>query len=394
VVAPYPHLRGRARAGGGGRDHLLRQVGRADDARCLQSSSGPHVACSPAERRGDLGLTVPRRPFLDEGAARRRRVAGISTRGAALRPGVLLPGHGRRWWARPPSHADMDLLSELLRELLAVTREEMQRGGSVAEIRRDRADRRLARYHRRRDLVQYTVSQRFAIYRCLNNMTPERTGRGWWHDLRPSVAGGGERRARHALLAESTARGGGFAGLAARARRLGRRRRPEALALVAAYRQSQPADARGAGAGLRAAARRRPGGSGHRRRHRVRGSGAAGRAARRWRSTGPSRPRCSRSAASRCSGRWCWRSPWRRRWRRSRRRWPRTPLPRAQRRKGEFFLGKAHQMEGDHLRSGQHYRRALPGWARPLYRCYASASSLSICRRRGRARAPARAGAG
>src|SRR5262249_24059299 len=51
----------------------------------------------------------------------------------------------------------------------------------------ERVDRKLAHYRERPDLAEHTVSQRFAIYRCINNLIPERKGRGWWSDLRPSV---------------------------------------------------------------------------------------------------------------------------------------------------------------------------------------------------------------
>jgi hypothetical protein len=42
-------------------------------------------------------------------------------------------------------------------------------------------------------------------------------------------------------------------------------------------------------------------------------------------------------------------------------------VPPSERRKGEFFLGKAHQMQADEARSDWHYRRALPAWARPFF---------------------------
>ena len=42
-------------------------------------------------------------------------------------------------------------------------------------------------------------------------------------------------------------------------------------------------------------------------------------------------------------------------------------LSEAQRRKAEFFLGKARQMEGDAAGADRHLRRVLPPWARPLY---------------------------
>jgi hypothetical protein len=197
-------------------------------------------------------------------------------------------------------------------------------------------------------------------------MTPERTGRGWWHDLRPSVlAVASAERGAH-LLAESTARGGGFVGLAARARRLGRRRRPEALALVAAYRQSQPADARGAGLAsellLDGARAVRPTVDA------TEYVAAALRAAREALALDGAEPAALLTLGCvEVFGAMVLAQPMAQAVAKIEAALASDALPRAQLRKGEFFLGKAHQMEGDHARSGQHYRRALPGWARPLY---------------------------
>jgi glyoxylase-like metal-dependent hydrolase (beta-lactamase superfamily II) len=144
-------------------------------------------------------------PFLDEGLRDDGGWVGHLARLRALAPRVVLPGHGPALVGRRRIGERLDLLSALMRDLLAATRAELAlTAGGVVELAarierrlpsaaRDledlvaRIDRRLARYARRRDLEQSVATQRFAIYRALNSCLPGRQGRGWWHDLRPSA---------------------------------------------------------------------------------------------------------------------------------------------------------------------------------------------------------------
>ncbi len=161
-------------------------------------------------------------PFLDEGLRDDGQWIGYLERLRALRPRVLLPGHGPALVGERRIARRLDLLMSLMRDLLAATRAELsalarerplllaEPGGGAAAAARGgdappagpgasqlppaeiaalvaRIDRRLARYGRRADLEQSVATQRFAIYRALNGCLPGRAGRGWWHDLRPSA---------------------------------------------------------------------------------------------------------------------------------------------------------------------------------------------------------------
>lgn len=350
----------------GGERVELRQLGRVEtpDACVVHWPSRGVLACGDGVSTWDypfLGV-----PFLDEGLRDDGEWLGFLRQLRLLRPRILLPGHGPPLVGEAAITARLDLLIELFDSLLAVTREEMQRGGSAAEVV-DRVDQRLRRYRRRRDLREYTVSQRFAIYRCLNNLSPDRAGLGWWHDLRPSVLAQASAERGADLLAESHARGGGFPGLAARARTLARRRRPEALALVAAYRRTQPSDARGAGLAsellLDGARSVRPTVDA------TEYVAAALRAAQEARTLDDAEPAALLTLGCiEVFGGMVLAQPMGRAMAKISAALASGVLPAAQRRKGEFFLGKAHQMEGDDAAADRHYRRALPVWARPAYR--------------------------
>jgi glyoxylase-like metal-dependent hydrolase (beta-lactamase superfamily II) len=125
-------------------------------------------------------------PFLDEGLTDDGSWIGFLEAIKKLEPEVLLPGHGPELIGRQAIAGRIDLLTSLMRDLLGEVRLELEKKTPIRELV-ERVDQRLAHYRKRRDLVEHTVSQRFAIYRCINNMMPERKGRGWWSDLRPSV---------------------------------------------------------------------------------------------------------------------------------------------------------------------------------------------------------------
>lgn len=125
-------------------------------------------------------------PFLDEGLQDDGQWMGQLKAIRELRPRVLIPGHGAPLVGEGRIRRRLDLLLRLLSELMETVRAEIQRGTPFSELV-ERVDAALAPYRRRRDLAERVVSQRFAIYRAYNSIHPERRGRGWWEDLRPSV---------------------------------------------------------------------------------------------------------------------------------------------------------------------------------------------------------------
>jgi glyoxylase-like metal-dependent hydrolase (beta-lactamase superfamily II) len=177
-------------------------------------------------------------PFLDEGLKDDGAWIGFLRAVRALEPEVLLPGHGPPLVGRRKIAARLRLLEALMTDVLAAVRHELAAGADPAQVVA-RVERKLARYARRDDLRQSVTSQRFAIYRAINSCLPDRRGRGWWHDLRPSAIQRADAAAAQAEM-ERTPPGG----LPGRVRALvSQRRRPLALALLEAHLQRHPDDA-------------------------------------------------------------------------------------------------------------------------------------------------------
>ncbi len=177
-------------------------------------------------------------PFLDEGLKDDGAWVGHLRSVRALEPDVLLPGHGPPLVGRAAIAARLDLLAALMTDVIDAVRIEAHAGGPVSEIVA-RAERRLARYARRQDLKQSVCTQRFAIYRALNSLLPDRCGRGWWHDLRPSAVA---RASRAEAVAELDGRDS--AAVRDRVCSLVRRsRRPLALSLLEVWRERNEGDA-------------------------------------------------------------------------------------------------------------------------------------------------------
>ena len=168
-------------------------------------------------------------PFLDEGLRDDGEWTGYLRAIRSWNPEVLIPGHGPALVGRRRIHQRLDLLVALFEALLSEVKSELGKGTPIPDLI-EVVDRRLARFRRRRDLGEHTVGQRFAIYRAINNLLPERAGKGWWDDLRPSVI----RRVLPGPLPNE---------VAPRIRRLLPRRRPEAIGLLEAWLAVRAEDA-------------------------------------------------------------------------------------------------------------------------------------------------------
>jgi len=124
-------------------------------------------------------------PFLDEGLRDDGEWIGALRRIQNLNATLLLPGHGH-----PLQGSEIEkrltLLIALYSDLLNTTRPLVEQRLPVPEIVA-RVNEQLADYRRHPGLQEKTLCQRFAIYRCINSIDPERKGKGWWQDLRPSV---------------------------------------------------------------------------------------------------------------------------------------------------------------------------------------------------------------
>ncbi len=299
-------------------------------------------------------------PFLDEGLQPDGEWIQFLERVKELRPVLLVPGHG------PPIAGEreivdrLDLLASLFRDLFAVTREELERGGPVSDVVA-RVDARLRPRYDRDDLEERVVSLRFAIFKAINGLSPERHGKGWWYDLRPSIiARASPERAAREL--------GGRDGVAVRARaaELADKDRGLAIAMLEGWISEHPDDAAALGllsdvlldgmvgvtpyvdateyfaASTRAA--RRALAINTKETLAVLNLGAS----EVWggmvlaQPMGPAIEKLKTALAA--GGLTAW-----------------------QRRKASFFLGKAYQMEGDHAASDHWYRQLLPGPLRFTY---------------------------
>lgn len=172
-------------------------------------------------------------PFLDEGLRDDGQWIGFLERIRAWAPEVLIPGHGPALVGAEVIQARLDLLIRLFHDLFTEVKAELAAGTPIPALV-EAVDRRLARYRQRADLQEHTVSQRFAIYRAINNLLPERKGKGWWDDLRPSVI-------RRQPLTDPLPEGGGPEALEARLAGLAR---PAALGLLEAWLAVRTGDAR------------------------------------------------------------------------------------------------------------------------------------------------------
>lgn len=173
-------------------------------------------------------------PFLDEGFQDNGQWLGYLQQIADYQPAVLIPGHGAPLVGPAIIQARLKLLGDLLRDLLAHVRMEIE-AQTPFPLLVERVDARLAHYRQRPDLAERVVSQRFAIYRAYNSLKPERRGQGWWAALRPKVI----RDIPEAQLQAEIA-GLDQAALHRKARRLARKDRPLAWGILGAWLAKHP----------------------------------------------------------------------------------------------------------------------------------------------------------
>jgi glyoxylase-like metal-dependent hydrolase (beta-lactamase superfamily II) len=270
-------------------------------------------------------------PFLDEGLRDDGEWLKYLDALRRMRPRVLLPGHGPALVGELVIRRRLDLLTALITDLLEAVKAELAAGTPIPELV-ERVDHKLARYTRRPDLREHTVSQRFAIYRCVNSLLPERRGRGWWHDLRPSVI----------------------------------RRAPPAVSLLERWTQQHPADAQALAllSDLYFAGSRRV-------RPLVDATeyiAASIRAAKAALRIDPAAKLALLSlGCAEVFGGMVLAQPMQRAIAKLEEALAQGGLTAEQRRRARFFLGKAHQMERRDGEADRHYRELLPVWARPAY---------------------------
>jgi glyoxylase-like metal-dependent hydrolase (beta-lactamase superfamily II) len=298
-------------------------------------------------------------PFLDEGLHDDGEWIACLRAILELEPERLVAGHGPPLSGRREIRARLELLMALMTDLLASVRARLHLPVDriVAEVSRD-----LAPYLRNAGLREKTLSQRFAIYRCINSLRPERRGRGWWNDLRPSRierASEGELRAE-AVVCEA-------AGWVPCARAwLARRRRDLAVSLLEERVRREPGDALAwawlADTLFDGARAVKPAVDA------TEYLEASGRASRRALELEPGNALAQLNLASlEVFGGLLLAQPMAGPAARLLGALATSALTPAQRRKGAFFLGKALQVDGDPLESDRWLRRALPPLARPAF---------------------------
>lgn len=360
TIPPTRTFQGRTELKVGDDTLELLQLGRVEtpDACVLWWPARRVVCCGDGVATVDypyLGV-----PFLDEGLRDDGSWIGFLRAIIELKPVALVPGHGPALVGEEVIRARLELLISLMTDLMGAVKRELAAATPPRELV-EKVNRELRRYPGRKDLTEYTVSQRFAIYRCLNNLLPERKGKGWWHELRPSVV----RRAPADQVAAELA---GTRDPSSRAAELARRNaaRPLAVALLEEWTRQHPDDAKAwaqladiyfdSSAGVSPTV------------DATEFIALTAQAAQRALAVDPAvqlgllhggvvevfggmvlaQPMASGiaklEAALEPGG-----------------------LTRRQRQKALFFLGKAHQMERRDGESDRYFRRALPAWLRPLY---------------------------
>ncbi len=361
TVPPTRIFEGRLELELGGETIEILQIGRCEtpDACVVRWARRGVVCCGDGVPTVDYPYTGV--PFLDEGLRDDGEWVRFLDTIRGWRPHVLLPGHGPSLVGEDAISARLELLSSLFADLMRTTREELARGGTTEEVA-DRVDARLARYGQNPALRQHTVSQRFACYRCINNLSHDRKGKGWWHDLRPSVI----RRASDDAVAAEMAGLAASHALYSRAASLAASNRPLAISMAEAWLATHEDDA----AAWALLADLFFDGS-----RNVRPTVdateffvASTKAAKRALALDPDAQLALLNLGSaEVFGGMVLAQDMSSGISKIERALAQGGLTSQQAAKGEFFLGKAHQMELRERESDRHFRRALPAPLRPLY---------------------------
>jgi hypothetical protein len=175
-------------------------------------------------------------PFLDEGLKDDGEWIRFLDNMLTLNAEYVLAGHGPALIGQQRIRERITLLRDLFKDLFDAVKQELATGTPLEKIV-EAVDAKLAKYGKHRDLVQNTVSQRFAILRAYNSVHPERRGRGWW-ELKPSVV---TRAAR--VDAEAALAGLDGPALLAHAAKLGKKQLPLAHAMLDVWIEQHAADA-------------------------------------------------------------------------------------------------------------------------------------------------------
>jgi glyoxylase-like metal-dependent hydrolase (beta-lactamase superfamily II) len=175
-------------------------------------------------------------PFLDEGLKDDGEWIRFLDNMLSLGAEYVLAGHGPALVGRDRVRERMTLLRSLFKDLFDAVKQELARGTQLEQLVAA-VDEKLKRYGRHRDLQQNTVSQRFAILRAYNSVHPERRGKGWW-ELKPTVVKLADRAQAEAAMA-------GLDGpaLLAQVARLGKKQVPLVHAMLDLWIDAHPADA-------------------------------------------------------------------------------------------------------------------------------------------------------
>lgn len=361
TVGPTRTFAGRIELAVGADRFEVVQLGAAEtpDACVVHWPARGAVACGDGVATWDYPYTGV--PFLDEGLRDDgewiRFLGGVR----AMKPSILIAGHGPALVGDSEIRDRLDLLIALWTDLCDAVRRELAARTPIPALV-DKVDAELAHYRRRRDLAEQVTGQRFAIYRVVNNLLPERAGKGWWDDLRPSVVVRAPR-----AQAEAELLGLAADGVSRRARELLQLgNRPLALSLLERWTELHPDDAAALGlyadvcfdGGLGIVPR-------------VDGTeylGLASRAARRALALDPDQPLALLALGmSEVLGAMVLAQPMAAGIDKLERAVASGQLTAFQRRKAAFFLGKAHQYEFLPDRADDWFRQALPAWVRPAF---------------------------
>jgi glyoxylase-like metal-dependent hydrolase (beta-lactamase superfamily II) len=365
TVPPTRTFRGRLLLEVGSDQLEIVQLGSAEtpDACVVHWPARRMVACGDGVATWDypyLGV-----PFMDEGLRDDGEWIGFLRRVGELRPRILIPGHGPPLSSEAAIANRLRLLVCLFSDLLAEVKVGLAACIPIPELVKE-VDAKLGHYRKRRDLCESSVSQRFAIYRSVNNLLPERKGKGWWHGLRPSIV---ERASPTVLDTEWAAlsRVASTEEACSRAMALANaKQRPLAISLLEKWTELRPDDSTalatladvyfGGAAGIRPSVDATE--------YVVLAIAAAKRAL----AITPSRPLALLTlGCAEVLGGLILAQPMQPAIAKLETALEQGTLSWGQKQRAFFFLGIAHQMEHRPRESDRWYRRALPSWARPLY---------------------------